>query len=304
MAVVAAVAAAVAVIATRPPSLSARDRRWQRDIAYMAASLPADRSSGGLGKASFASWYRAASMLEEQVPKLTDEQVVAGMARMTAMIGDDETGVQFPPHKTYLMDAQWIGGGLYLVALPSADRDRLGARLLAVDGHPVAQVLRRLRSVIDYQDTGLLRLAETGDLDNASLLNALGLARSPDSVVLTVQTVDGGRAALRLTASVTTGLADGTELLTSSAGGLARVPLPFYLRGFSRPYWLTVLPAQHAVYLKYNQCLDGDGFQALAAQALDILSAHPDYRLIIDLRDNEGGSTEPFSSVIADIRAA
>jgi len=57
------------------------------------------------------------------------------------------------------------------------------------------------------------------------------------------------------------------------------------------------------VYLKYNNCVDDDGFQRLAAQALAILRAHPDFRLVVDLRDNPGGDTTPFMTLIQGIMA-
>jgi hypothetical protein len=90
--------------------------------------------------------------------------------------------------------------------------------------------------------------------------------------------------------------------------GLAHVPLPLYQQNATRPYWLRVLPAQHAVYLKYNQALPDSGFQRLAAQALAQLTAHPDDRLIVDLRDNGGGDDGggddgPFRALISGLRA-
>ena len=41
---------------------------------------------------------------------------------------------------------------LYLIAVPATDRWLLGARLVAVDGHPMSAVLAQLRAEIDYQD--------------------------------------------------------------------------------------------------------------------------------------------------------
>ena len=40
----------------------------------------------------------------------------------------------------------------------------------------------------------------------------------------------------------------------------------------------------------------------LAARALAIMRAHPGYRLIVDLRDNGGGDTSPFQSLISGLR--
>jgi hypothetical protein len=85
--------------------------------------------------------------------------------------------------------------------------------------------------------------------------------------------------------------------------GLAHVPLPRYRQDASQPYWLRVLAARHAVYLKYNRCLPDNGFQRLAAQALTVLRTHRDYGLVVDLRDNGGGVSRPFQSLISGIRA-
>jgi hypothetical protein len=86
--------------------------------------------------------------------------------------------------------------------------------------------------------------------------------------------------------------------------GLAHVPLPRYRQGATRPYWLRVLPAQHAVYLRYSQCLPDNGFQRLAARALAALETHRDYRLVVDLRENGGGDSSPFQSLLHGLRAA
>ncbi|MEP7024742.1 MAG: hypothetical protein ABJB47_13285 [Actinomycetota bacterium] len=57
------------------------------------------------------------------------------------------------------------------------------------------------------------------------------------------------------------------------------------------------------MYLRYNRCLPDSGFQRLAAQALALLQAHRDYRLIVDLRDNGGGDSAPFQSLISGLQA-
>ncbi len=300
-----AVAVPVAVFATRgsaPKAPSARVLRWREDIAYLASELPRVRVDG-LGAVSRSAWDSAASRLEAKVPRLTDGQLLVGLARMVAMLHDDETHLNFPAGPFYPLDAQWFGRGLYLLTVPAQDRTLLGAQLLAVDGQPIDQVMERIGSVIDYQDPGYLDAAETGYLDDAALLYWLGITRSATSVEFTVRTAAGREQTVPFRAAAGPALIGQPDLLFSFVPGVAHVPLPLYLHDATAPYWIDVLPGQHAVYLKYNLCLDTDGFQQLAAQAVAMLKQHPAYRLIIDLRDNVGGDTAPFQPLLASLAA-
>ena len=268
----------------------------------MARELPAVRAAG-LGSVPERMWDAAAARLETDVPGLTEGQLFVRLAQMVAMLHDDETLVEFPPGPVFALDAQWVGGGLYLLAVLPADRALLGARLLAVDGHPVGQVLARAGTLIDAEDPQLRDNGETGALDDGALLHWLGITPSATAAVLTVQTAAGNRQTVRITATGR-GFITWPRFVADQQPGLARAPLARYEERATQPYWMQILPAQHAVYLKYNQCLSGSGFHQLAARALALLAAHRDYRLIVDLRDNGGGDTEPFQPLISGIKAS
>jgi hypothetical protein len=298
--VILAAGALAAAFAVATPGPSSRDQRWQRDIAYLARKLPQVRKAG-LGPVSRTAWDATAARLEAEVPRLTDGQVVVGMARLVAMLHDDETEILLPPQPVDQLEVQWFGRGLYFLAVPRAEQSLLGARLLAIDGQPVARVLARIRPVIDAEDAEYRTETELGGLDDAHLLYWLGITRSPASAQFTVVTAAGHRQTVQLTAAGSSPVYL-PDFLTVPNSGLAHVPLPQYLQHLGRPYWLQVEPARHAVYLKYNQCLDDDGFQRVAAQALAVLQANPADRLIVDLRGNLGGDSQPFNSLITGIR--
>lgn len=122
----------------------------------------------------------------------------------------------------------------------------------------------------------------------------LGVTRSATAAGFTVLTARGSLRTIRLTAAGPAG---------GSMARISYVPSPLYRRNAAEPYWLRILARQRAVYLKYNQCLPGDGFQRLAARALAALRAHPAYRLVVDLRDNLGGAAAPFEALTSDIWA-
>jgi hypothetical protein len=69
------------------------------------------------------------------VPKSSNGQLIVGITRMIALLRDDETQLEVPPFAAYPFSAVWIGDDLYLITVPRADRDLLGARLVAVGGH-------------------------------------------------------------------------------------------------------------------------------------------------------------------------
>lgn len=288
---VAALAAGRSALPGQRSGTPVRDQQWRADISYLATRLPLVHVDGLTGT-TWPAWRSAAARLASRVPQLTNGQVIAGMAHLVAMLRDDETQLVLPPSPAYPFGARWVGSGLYLVSLPSADRQLLGSRLVAVDGLPIAAVLARLRAEIDYQDPGLAKDMEARYLTNARLLSWLGVTRSAGSAQFTVRTAGGKLESIRLASFDGRGPAS------------VHVPLsPLYLQHQEKPYWLRVLTGQHAVYLKYNQCLPDRGFQRLAARALRILRQRPGYRLIVDLRDNGGGDSAPFLALIAGIRA-
>jgi hypothetical protein len=199
-------------------------------------------------------WDSAALRIEAEVPRLTDGQLLTKLASVVAMLHDNETMVELPPGPFYALDAQWFGRGLYLLAVPASDRTLLGAQLVAVDGHPIAQVMARIGSVVDYQDAGILDALETAYLDEAHVLYWLGIAGSPSSAQFTVRTTAGRQQSVLLQAGGS-GAFEATDLLFSFVPGTVHIPLPLYLHDASAPYWMDVLAGQRAVYLKYNQCL-------------------------------------------------
>jgi hypothetical protein len=306
VAILAVTGGTVAALAARGPSLpgnrpvaSARDLHWRADITYLAGRLPHVHVDGLTGTTS-AAWRSAATRLAAQVPRLTNGQLIAGMARLVAMLHDDETQLMLPPSPVYPFGAQWVGAGLYLIAVPATDRQLLGSQLVAVDGLPIGQVLARLGAEIDYQDPGLARALEVGwdqvspyepgYLNNADLLSWLKITRSATVASFTLRTASRLRS---------------VSLRPIGVGhrppAIVYVPKPLYMQHQNKPYWLEVLARQRAVYLKYNQCVATDGFGELAGRAIAVLQQHPGYRLIVDLRDNGGGDNAPFEALIADI---
>ena len=311
---------------------SRRNQRWRHDIAYLARRLPQVHVNGVVTGVSGRVWFAAAARLEGRVPRLTDGQVILGVMRLVALLHDDETVVNDADGRPFYLQGprfplglQWIGSHLYVIAVAAGHRALLGSQLVAVSGLPVSRVLELLRPEIDYNNPGVLAFWETQGLTSADLLAWLGVTHSPHAATYTLRATTGKQVKVRLIASralnvpgpvvtrratyaghvlrVTYDSLDGLILTANGSATLAHVPLPMYQTNLATPYWMKVLAAQRAVYLRYNHCIMTDGFQRLAKRALTLLHRHPAFRLIIDLRDNPGGDTSPFQPLLRGIRA-
>jgi transglutaminase-like putative cysteine protease len=156
------------------------------------------------------------------------------MARVVAQLHDDETTVEVPSDPFYPFQTQWIGADLYFIVVPAADRALLGGRILAVDGHPIAQVLAASRATVDYEDAGVARGMESQLVQSPTWLWYLVLVSSIRSA--------------RFTGGLPSGRVVLAGLESYGAGGALRgkpgsvtVPLPLYLQRNNQPYWMTVL---------------------------------------------------------------
>jgi hypothetical protein len=136
-----------------------------------------------LGSVLGIAWNAAAARLEAAVPGLTDGQLAVRLAQMVAMLHDDETLVEFPPGPVFGFDARQVGEGLYLLAVPLGDKALVGARLLAMDGHPIAQVMASAGTTIGAEDAQLQKDRETGALNDVGLLHSLGVTASAASTL-------------------------------------------------------------------------------------------------------------------------
>jgi hypothetical protein len=77
-----------------------------------------------------------------------------------------------------------------------------------------------------------------------------------------------------------------------------RVDPPLYRQRAGERYWWTYVADSRTIFVKYNQCVDDAAFRALSdsvAKAID--EQHP-LRVVVDIRDNSGGSSSVVQPLI------
>jgi len=246
--------------------------------------------------------------LEARAGLLTPAEFLLGVARTTALADNGHDG-WYPEHGAWLPERRapiryfWFPDSLVVARAAAGLQDLVGARVIALDGHPVGEVFERLRTFAGGPDN-YRRWNLSIFLERAELLHALGVAQSPDRYVLSLALRDGTTATREIAMIPRAKAAPGTEPYRLLAGapygqeaelgwrGVTEVPNdPLYLRDPDHLFRILELPHLDAAYVQFRSHYGTDEepierfLQEAAAKIVQMKAKN----LVVDLRFDGGG---------------
>jgi hypothetical protein len=256
------------------------------DATLLAGELPRIHPQAPAG------FGAAATDLRTKLPELDDDQAIVGFMRLAASLGprNGHTGIfpldpgnRRPFHEFPLLPYEFADG-VYVVR-EAGGSDLVGARLEAVGGVPVDEVLARVRPLVPHDNDASVRAFRFMYLMNAEVLAGLGIAPRFTFVARDGRTVDRSPAPISAAA------------YSRAFGGFRLWPAGVaHARDRSAPTRLSTLAGGRVVYFVYN---DTTQFVQDDAAALLRLAAEPRVRrVVVDLRNNPGGDNHTYPPVI------
>jgi hypothetical protein len=239
----------------------------------------------------------------------SDRQMLAGLMKITAALGDGHTGVHFIPEelrfsivpiKPYLFE-----DGLGIQATDGEHADLLGSRIVAINGHPALDVVRTMKLYTEAtSDSGRSEYVVTR-IVKPELLFYAGLATRPDQFDLELEK-DGVRFRTTLPTLGRTnrgGPATGGFSLRpipeAGTGWVDAAPKqrPLWMAHCDESFWLTRVPEHHALYAQDNLVLDDKSktFDAFFTELFRAIEDDPSQLVVLDLRLNGGGDNTLLS---------
>ncbi len=277
----------------------ARDDRWRQDLTYLSTELP-KRHANLFFIMPRPQFDQAVSQLMQNIPSLSDAEIMAGMARIVAMAGDAHTSVgltQTPPgFRALPLSLYWFQDGLYVIGAASEYRQALAARVLQIGDKTANEAYQLVSTVISHENDYWVRSRSPSYLILPDLLQALKITSKGPPVRFTFQDAAQNRFSLDVDyvsapAWVTAPGADGF--------------VPLAMRNNAQPYWFAYLDDSRTLYFKYNQCVDAANqpFAAFLSQLFAVFDANPVDRLVVDLRNNGGGNQAVLFPFISGMQA-
>lgn len=285
--------------------------QWREDLRFMAAEMER-RHSNLYHSVSREAFAAAVADLEARIPRLRRNEIIVGMMRIAAMVGDGHTRVDprkdakfaFPslPLKLYLFE-----DGLYVRAAAPSHAGLVGARIEAIGGVPVKEAMRRAAEISSRDNAIGPRLFIPLYLNMPAILHALGLSKGPGEAVLHL-TRDGRRWTEKVAAGEVEPLwpPDTDISLGTPAGWIdarAAPEPPLWLQAPLDYHRMIDLPERRALYVQLNM-VTGTREQTLEAFATRIgervRSTNP-RALVLDLRLNLGGNGDLIPPLVREL---
>jgi len=280
-------------------------KAWEADLDFLLAEFP--KVEGGLTAEERAAFEAKVEEVRVGLATIDEEHVIAGVMQAVAEARNGHTGA-YPArgdarYGRVPMRLWYFADGIYVVKARPEQAHLLGAKLTAIGGHDIADVIERV-GTLAYGNRSWKKYIPTVRLSVPALLYGVDVSSTVDRAEYGFVKADGSAVREPLTAEAP----DGKDYEHLSIWDLApksqtkdgewkyafsdtseRAPL--YLREPNRTLWYEYLKKSKTFYIQYNASyfMQSDDRHALITGMLEGIEKERPKRVIVDLRLNGGG---------------
>ena len=266
---------------------STTKEQWRQDLQYLARELPR-RHKNAFHTISKKEFERAVAELDAAIPTLQEHEILVRLRRIVAMIGDAHTALA--PSKTFNrfpLTLYWFGNELRVLRTTATYKRALGAHVVGIGGLSLADAIGRVNTLVPQENDQFLRASNVSLINFAEVLHALKIVPDVKRAQWMFEDAEGTSFSLELEA-----VAPDAKIEWLST--LKEVPL--YRERLNELMWFTLLSDSQTVYLNLKVYPDASTFKRVSEELFKIIDSSQSKRLIIDVRQSNGGDFIKFRS--------
>ncbi|KPK87280.1 MAG: hypothetical protein AMS27_02990 [Bacteroides sp. SM23_62_1] len=259
---------------------------WLEDLNYFAEELPR-RHKDLFFQLKQEEYLEDIEELKEESFYLKDYEIITGIMKITAKVGDSHTGVsiwRIPAFRHVPVDFKLFSDGIFATAAIEEYQPVIGRKLRSIDGLEIEKVIKILETIISFENEAQVKSQVPWLIGCPEILHALKIIPGPDSVIMEFE---GSREIVLKPVQY-----DIEGLAFISAVDEEQAP-PLYLAHRNFYYWYEWLDQEQTLYFQYNRCAEADtlSFRDFIKGMLEFIEDHEPDKFIFDMRLNGGGNS-------------
>lgn len=284
---------AVAAVSARsqnvPAATALTKEQWRQDLKYLAKELPR-RHKNAFHTISKAQFEQAVAALDAAIPPLAEHEILIGLRRIIAMIGDAHTELAPPQNfHRYPLTLYRFGDEVRVVRTTSNHKRALGARVVGIGSFSIAEATAKVDTLIPHENDQFVRHSDVSFLPLAEVLHALKIVPDLQQAQWAFESDGGERFSLQLEALPQNAKVDWLSTLKA---------VPLYRERSNELMWSKPLPDSQTVYLNLKVYPDAGTFKRVAEEFWKQVDASKPKRLVIDVRQSNGGDFMKFRNYL------
>jgi hypothetical protein len=270
---------------TTTPSLT--KEQWRQDLQHLAKELPR-RHKNAFHTISKEQFERAVAELDAAIPSLQEHEILIGLRRIVAMIGDAHTALAPPTNfHRYPLTLYWFGNDLRVLRTTADYKRALGTRVVGVGALSLAEAVAAVNTLVPHENDQFVRYSDVSLMPFAEVLQALKIVPSLQRAKWTFEDDKGEQFSLELEPVPQDAKIDWLSTLKE---------VPLYRQRLNEQMWFTAIPDSQAVYLNLKVYPDAETFKRVSDGLWKQVDSSQPKRLIIDLRQSNGGDFIKFQT--------
>ncbi len=283
--------------------------QWQEDLRFLQETVHKDYPFL-FKKVTAAAFDEAVEEFYEVIPQMQDHEVLVGFAKIIGMFKYGHTRVSFSegpvPYHQLPIYTHYYKDGIYIHSAYKAYESLVGAKILEVEGKPMAQVLEAIYPVVPAENEQFFKAYGGFYLVIPEVLHAQGITETLKNKITLKLEKEGKTFITEVTAGepLNGQLAYGeVKPDTDWVGIRDQSNSPYYLKNLDKIYYFEYLPKEKAVYVRHSQIQDdpSENIPTFYQRLWDFIDNNEVEKLVLDVRLNGGGNNYKNKPIITGI---
>ncbi|MGB5378628.1 tetratricopeptide repeat protein [Muriicola sp.] len=250
--------------------------------------------------------------LYQAIPQMAEHEVLVGFSKIVASFEYGHTVMGYwegviPYHEMPIVLYQY-DDGIFLQGVHKTYKEALGAKLLAIEGMPIEEVLKLMRLVVPAENESFVKAYGIHYLTFPEFLHAQKVLKNMTTSVVLQLEKDGRQFEQRIEAVPFQRFPRQYGMVIPGEEWLESRDLsapPLYLKNLDKIYYYEYLKDQKTVYVRHSQIQD-DSIQPIPEfykEVFDFIDKNEVEKLILDVRLNGGGNNYKNKPIVTGVIA-